>query len=118
MYIELYEYTVNEGMWQEWEAFMARAVPYQESRGMRVLGLYWADHDHTRFVWMRQFDNDDQRDRVYSAVYDSEFWVQNMLPEVRRLAVTGSSRTTRLDPFPETTASKTGNREGAESETV
>lgn len=68
---------------------------------MRIGGLYWADGDRTRFVWMRQFDDDEQRDRLYSAVYDSEFWVQNMLPEVRRLVVTGSSRTTRLDPFAE-----------------
>jgi hypothetical protein len=104
VFIEQYEYQVNEGMWEQWEGFMDRAVLYQQSCGMTVLGLFWADNDHTRFVWMRQFDSDEQRDRLYSAVYDSEFWKQNMLPEVRRLVVKGSSRTTRLTPFSDLSA--------------
>jgi hypothetical protein len=101
VFIEHYEYQVNPGMWDQWEEFMVEhAVPYQQSCGMRILGLFWADDDHTRFVWMRLFDNEEERVRLYAAVYESEHWQQKMLPEVRRLVVTGSSRTTRLVPFP------------------
>src|SRR3954465_4873415 len=100
MFIEQYEYAINPGMKADWERFMTeRAVPYQTSKGMRVLGLSWADGDDTRFVWARAFESEAERDRLYSAVYESEFWETEMLPEVRRLAVKDSARTTRLDPF-------------------
>ena len=59
----------------------------------------WADGDETRFVWARAFESEDERDRLYAAVYESDLWLTEMRPEVRRMAVTGSSRTTRLDPF-------------------
>ncbi|WP_280270535.1 NIPSNAP family protein [Nocardia wallacei] len=105
MFIEHYEYRVNPGMWEQWEEFMLElAVPYQQSRGMRILGLFWADDDHTRFVWMRSFESDDERDRLYAAIYESEHWQRKMLPEVRRLVVKGSSRTTRLAPFSDISA--------------
>jgi hypothetical protein len=100
VFVELYEYEIKPGMKAEWERFMTdRAVPYQTSKGMRILGLSWADGDDTRFVWARAFASDDERDRLYAAVYESDFWLSEMRPEVRRMAVTGSSRTTRLDPF-------------------
>ncbi|MGM5068771.1 NIPSNAP family protein [Rhodococcus qingshengii] len=102
MFIEQYEYTVNLGMGDQWERFMLdQAVPYQRGRGMRIMGLFWADDEHTRFIWMRAFTNDEERERLYTAVYDSDDWQQNYLPEVRRLVVKGSSRTTRLDPMGE-----------------
>ena len=100
MFIELYEYAINPGMKSDWERFMTeKAVPYQTSKGMRILGLAWADGDDTRFVWARAFESEDERDRLYAAVYESEHWDAEMRPEVHRMAVRGSSRTTRLDPF-------------------
>lgn len=101
MFVELYEYKVKPGMKAEWERFMVeRAVPYQTSKGMRILGLSWADGDETRFVWARAFEDEAERDRLYAAVYDSEFWKSQMYPEVMRLVISGHARTTRLDPFP------------------
>ena len=100
MFVELYEYVIRPGMKAEWERFMTdRAVPYQTGKGMRILGLAWADADDTRFVWARAFESDDERERLYAAVYESSVWQSEMRPEVQRMAVIGSSRTTRLDPF-------------------
>jgi hypothetical protein len=83
------------------ERFMTeRAVPYQTGKGMRILGLSWAEGDETRFIWARAFESVAERDRLYAAVYESDRWLTEMRPEVHRMAVIGSSRTTRLDPFP------------------
>lgn len=100
MFVELYEYTIRQGMKAEWERFMTdHAVPYQTGKGMRILGLAWADGDDTRFVWARAFESDDERDRLYAAVYESSVWQSEMRPDVLRMAVAGRSKTTRLDPF-------------------
>lgn len=100
MFIELYEYLIKPGMKAHWERFMIeRAVPFQTAKGMRVVGLSWADGDQTRFVWARAFESEDERQRLYAAVYQDAFWESQMRPEVHRLAVTGASRVTRLDPF-------------------
>ena len=99
MFVEQYEYQIRPGMKADWEQFMVeRAVPYQTSKGMRILGLSWADGDDTRFVWARAFDSKEERDSLYAAVYESDFWRDELLPEVCRLAVKPVKRT-RLDPF-------------------
>lgn len=100
MFIELYEYLIKPGMKTDWERFMIEhAVPFQTAKGMRIVGLSWADGDETRFVWARAFDSEDERRRLHAAVYEDPFWETRMKPEVHRLAVKGASRVTRLDPF-------------------
>ena len=70
----------------EWVEFMEQeVVPFQISKGMLITGMYRGEQDDSLYVWMRRFDSEAQREELYEAVYESDYWKNEISPRVDQL---------------------------------
>lgn len=78
---ELRTYIIKEGCRDQWEALMDEIViPFQLKMGMTVIGRFVDLEKEDQYVWIRRFDDDDQRKKLYDAVYGSETWNTEIKP--------------------------------------
>ena len=82
MLFELREYRTRPGKREEWVKVMEEEIiPFQMSKGVVVAGSFVGEEDDL-YVWIRRFDTEDERKRIYEAVYESEYWKNEMGPRV------------------------------------
>lgn len=83
---EIRIYPVKDGCMDEWVEFMSsKIVPFIESKGMKVDAMFRGVEDPTVYVWIRRFDDEEHRQALYNAVYETDEWQTNFKPTVRRL---------------------------------
>ena len=51
-------------------------------------------------MWLRRFDSEEQRERLYAAVYESDRWQNEIAPQVEELIERSTIEVTRLTPTP------------------
>ncbi|OIN07932.1 NIPSNAP family protein [Oceanisphaera psychrotolerans] len=98
--VELREYKLKPRMREQWLSWMqADILPYQISKGMRVLQtyIYTDENDAEWFVWLREFDNEAHRQQVYANTYD-EWWRREIRPRVFEMIEQESIRVRLLSP--------------------
>ena len=75
MFFELREYALQPGKREEWVKWMdEEIIPFQVGKGMVVTGSF-VDVENDRYFWMRRFESEEERDRLYKAVYESDWWI-------------------------------------------
>ena len=85
MLFELRQYRTLPGQRENWVQFMEETIiPFQVSKGMVVVGSFIGEEEEDLYVWIRRFDNEDERERLYGEVYDSDYWQQELSPQRRR----------------------------------
>ena len=85
MFYELRRYKINDGRMDDWVEFMeGTIIPFQVSKGMVIAGSFRGE-DETTYVWMRRFASEEQRERQYAAVYQSDTWKNDIAPRVAEL---------------------------------
>ncbi|MAS36367.1 MAG: NIPSNAP family containing protein [Anaerolineaceae bacterium] len=85
MIFELRQYQIQPGKREEWIRFMDEVIiPFQLSKGMVILGSF-AEVDTDQYIWIRRFDDEDDRTRLYDAVYQSDHWRETISPQVGNL---------------------------------
>ena len=105
MFYELRQYRINPGRMDEWVEFMENdIIPFQVSRGMVITGSWRGEEDETVYVWMRRFDSEAERERLYEAVYQSDYWKNDVAPRVSELMDRSAIRVTRIVPTPRAVA--------------
>jgi hypothetical protein len=105
MLIELRQYRMHPGQRDNWVRFMNEViVPFQKSKGMKVLGMWVAEEDPDLFVWMREFENQEELERQYEAVYQSDFWKTEVAPKAATMNNREKMVITRLVPATEVPA--------------
>ena len=83
MFFELREYRTLPGRRDNWVKFMEdEIIPFQTSRGMTIVGSFVGEEEDDLYVWIRRFDSEEERERLYQAVYESDFWVNEIGPRV------------------------------------
>lgn len=98
-FYELRRYEVRPGKMDEWIALMEREiVPFQIAAGMVITGLFRGETDDGVFVWMRRFESEEDRVRLYADVYESARWQEEILPQVTELIFRETISVTRLTP--------------------
>ena len=101
MFYELRQYRIHPGRMEEWVEFMeTEIIPFQVSRGMVVTGSWRGEEDDTCYVWMRRFESEAERERLYREVYESDYWKSDVAPRVAELMDRSAIRVTRLVPTP------------------
>jgi NIPSNAP len=99
MLVELRQYRVRPGQRENWVRYMEEViVPFQTARGMRILGQWVGEQEDDLFVWIRQFESESERERLYQAVYDSDEWKNTISPRVGELIDRSRINVTRLQP--------------------
>ena len=83
MFFELREYRTLPGQRENWVKFMEEEIiPFQVSKGMTILGSFVGEEEDDLYIWVRRFDSEEQRERLYEAVYESEYWANEVAPRI------------------------------------
>lgn len=83
MFFELREYRTLPGQRENWVRFMEEEIiPFQVSKGMTILGSFVGEEEDDLYIWVRRFDSEEQREKLYEAVYESEYWANKVAPRI------------------------------------
>ena len=105
MFYELRQYKIRPGRMVDWVEFMENdIIPFQVSQGMVITGSWRGEEDDTVYVWMRRFESEAERERLYKAVYESDYWKNDVAPRVTELMDRSAMRVTRIVPTPRSVA--------------
>lgn len=81
MIFELRQYRMKPGQRERWVKWMEeKIIPYQVSLGVTVLGSFIAEEDPDLYVWIRRFDSEQERQRLYVEMYESPTWINEIKP--------------------------------------
>jgi len=74
-------------------------IPIHTEAGMEVVGLFLDRDDEERFIWIRRFASDEERERVVDAAHAHPRFAADIEPLASEL-LDGEAETTRLIPMP------------------
>ena len=75
MVFELRIYRIKKGYRDRWVKLMDDTIiPFQVRMGMVIVGSFVSLDDDGQYIWIRRFENEDERSRLYDAVYGSDEW--------------------------------------------
>lgn len=101
MLFELRQYRIKNGQRERWVALMEEEIiPFQVSKGVVVIGSFVAEKEPDLYVWIRRFDNESERERLYKAVYDDPRWKDVIKPRIDAMLDRETIQVTRLNPTP------------------
>lgn len=85
-FFELRQYRIRPGKMAEWLDFMQdKIIPFQVEKGMVIAGSFRGEEDESVYVWIRRFESEEQRVKLYAAVYESDYWKNEISPRVGEL---------------------------------
>ena len=83
MFFELREYRTKPGQRKSWVDFMEDVIiPFQVGKGMVITGSYVGEEEDDLYIWIRRFNSEDDRKRLYEAVYESDTWKNDIAPKI------------------------------------
>lgn len=101
MFFELREYRMRPGEEANWVRYMEEVIiPFQISKGMVILGSFVGEEEEDLYVWVRRFESEEQRERLYDAVYESDTWKNEIAPKIPDMMDRSQIKVTRLEATP------------------
>ncbi len=99
IFYELRQYPIRPGKMTEWLDFMEnKIIPFQVSKGMVICGSFQGEEDETVYIWIRRFESEADRERLYEAVYQSDYWKNEIAPNVGDLIDRDGIQVQRICP--------------------
>lgn len=101
MFFELRQYAIRPGKQAEWVDLMeTEIIPFQVAQGMVILGSWVGEEDDSVYVWLRRFQDEAERERLYEAVYGSDHWKNVIGPKIPDLMDREQIQVTRIEATP------------------
>jgi len=101
MFFELRQYRVKEGQRENWVRMMEdKIIPFQIAQGMVVIGSFVGEQEEDLYVWIRRFESEEQRIALYEKVYQSDYWQNEIAPQVGDMLDRERTQVTRLEATP------------------
>src|SRR5215470_598200 len=101
MIFELRQYHIRPGQREKWVKCMEEEIiPFQVKMGMVILGSFTGEEDESVYVWLRRFESEAERKRLYDVVYQSDYWKNEIAPRVPSLIDREQIKVTRLVATP------------------
>lgn len=101
MFFELRLYRINPGQRERWVKFMEEVIiPFQVSKGMVVVGSFIAQEDPDLYIWIRRFESEEERERLYKAVYESDYWKNVVRPQASEMLDPKNIQVIRMEATP------------------
>ena len=98
---ELRQYRTHPGQRDNWVTYMEEVIiPFQTDKGMTILGSFVGDQEDDLYVWVRRFDSEEDRLRLYKDVYESDHWKNEIAPKIPDMMNRERIVVTRLNPTP------------------
>lgn len=83
MFFELREYRTQPGQRENWVKFMEEVIiPFQVDKGMVIVGSFVGQEEDDLYIWIRRFDSEEQREKLYEAVYETDVWRDEIAPKI------------------------------------
>ena len=99
MFFELRQYYSQPGKRDALVAMMEdEIIPFQVGKGMVIVGSFVDEQDADGYVWIRRFDSEDERKAQYAAVYESDFWKNDIGPRIPEVLIRERINVRRLEP--------------------
>jgi hypothetical protein len=97
MFFELREYRIKDGKRERWVKLMEeKIVPFQISKGIVFVGSFVALDEPDLYVWIRRFENEEEAERLYKEVYESDYWRTEIKSQADEMLDRDRMRITRL----------------------
>jgi quinol monooxygenase YgiN len=101
MLFELRRYELRPGTRAAWvDLFENEIAPFQSAQGVAVIGSFTSETEPDVFYWIRRFDDEAARVRLYAAIYESPEWVDRIKPKIEPMLIREAIQVTRLNPTP------------------
>jgi hypothetical protein len=101
MFFEVRQYRTKPGQRESWVKCMEEEIiPFQVSKGMVILGSFVGEEEADLYVWIRRFGNEEERKRLYEAVYESDYWKNEIAPKVPQMLDRDKIKVTRIEATP------------------
>ncbi len=98
-FLELRQYRIKPGHHDDWIKLMEEEIiPFQVSKGMVIVGSWWDEQDSEHYLWMRRFEDEADRERLYEAVYQDDHWKNNISDRVGAIMDRSQIKVTRIEP--------------------
>lgn len=98
MFFELRQYRTLPGQRENWVKLMEeKIIPFQVSKGMVIVGTFVGEQEDDLYVWIRRFENETERERLYAEVYQSDFWKNEIGPQVPQMLDRTKIQVTRME---------------------
>src|SRR5215468_3145825 len=105
MFFELRQYRTQPGQREKWVKFMEEEIiPFQVSKGMVVVGSFVGQEEDNLYVWIRRFESEEERARLYKAVYESDHWKNYLDPQIPDMLLRDQIKVTRIEATPSAVA--------------
>jgi hypothetical protein len=75
-------------------------IPFQVKMGIVVLASFVGEEDESVYVGINRFENEQERKRLYTAAYQSDYWKNEIAPRVRTMIDHDQIKVTRLVATP------------------
>ena len=103
-FYELRKYKIRRGKMNEWLKLMeGEIIPFQVSKGMVITGSFRGETDDSVYIWLRRFNNEKERERLYRAVYEDPHWTNDIAPRVGKLMHREKIKIQRIIPTKKST---------------
>jgi hypothetical protein len=103
-FYELRQYKVRPGKIDEWVKIMEQEIiPFQVSKGMVICGSFRGEADPSVYVWLRRFESESEREALYKAVYETDYWKTKIAPRVPDCLDRDANVVTRIIPTAKST---------------
>jgi NIPSNAP len=97
MIFELRQYRLKPGQRERWVKWMEeKIIPYQVALGVVIIGSFIAEEDPDLYVWIRRFDSEQERQRLYAEMYESQTWLNEIKPVNDGMIIREKIQVTRL----------------------
>ncbi len=98
-FFELRQYRIMPGHHDDWIKLMEEEIiPFQTSKGMVIVGSWWDEQDPEHYIWLRRFESEEERERQYEAVYQSDRWKNDISDRVGEIMDRSQIKVTRIEP--------------------
>ena len=103
-FYELRKYKTRRGKMNDWLRLMeGEIIPFQVSKGMVITGSFRGEADDSVYIWLRRFNSEKERERLYKAVYEHPHWVNKIAPRVGKLIYREKIEIQRIIPTKKST---------------
>ena len=105
MFFELREYRTMCGQRENWVRFMEeQIIPFQSGKGMVIVGSFVGQEEDDLYIWIRRFESESERERLYKAVYESDTWKNEIAPKIPEMMDREKIVVRRIEATPKSVA--------------
>ena len=79
-------------------------IPFQSGKGMVIVGSFVGQEEDDLYIWIRRFESEAERERLYKVVYESDTWTKEIAPKIPEMMDREKMVIRRIEATPKSVA--------------